>query len=367
VSVHALSTHATYRCRHAGACCTAGWRIPVDVDKQQWLGVASLVPDATGACRFYDRPSGLCQLQRDHGAAALPRACDQFPRLSLRDRRGTFVTLSHFCPTAARLLVEDTAPLRIVKNPAAFPQDRFYDALDAEQEWPPLLRPSVLCDLDTYSRWEDFLVGTFADETLSIEAQLNAVAWTAEALRSWSPSQGDLSDHADDVFARARITNRRPDIYHPFTDPAVYATVLGFVRREEAADESNQTSTDVASHPIRHWGKYAPAVARYLAAKAFGSWSAYQGRGVRTLVAELMVAETIVGIEAARRSAPLQDLTSDIMVAALGAADWLLIHSVDRAPFVQWLGRVETAAGSLTSLASSAVITSGPIATPRVR
>jgi hypothetical protein len=33
LAVRCLSIHAAYRCRDRGACCTAGWPIPVEVDR----------------------------------------------------------------------------------------------------------------------------------------------------------------------------------------------------------------------------------------------------------------------------------------------------------------------------------------------
>ena len=48
--VFALNLHANYACRHSGACCTAGWAIPVEADRQALLGGEMLLPDAHGAC-----------------------------------------------------------------------------------------------------------------------------------------------------------------------------------------------------------------------------------------------------------------------------------------------------------------------------
>src|SRR6185312_11317183 len=67
-----LSFHAGYRCRHSGACCTAGWAIPFDpteaarVESLQLTGSGRLVwksesddqayarKTSDGACSFYD-------------------------------------------------------------------------------------------------------------------------------------------------------------------------------------------------------------------------------------------------------------------------------------------------------------------------
>ena len=47
----------------------------------------------------------LCAIQRQMGHDQLPSACRHFPRVVVLDPRGTFITLSHVCPTAARMLI----------------------------------------------------------------------------------------------------------------------------------------------------------------------------------------------------------------------------------------------------------------------
>ena len=78
VRIRALSLHAKYGCRHSGACCTAGWRIPVEPATER--AVSSLISrralvsatdpferahdltvtaiDADGVCVFFERGSG---------------------------------------------------------------------------------------------------------------------------------------------------------------------------------------------------------------------------------------------------------------------------------------------------------------------
>jgi hypothetical protein len=89
-----------------------------------------------GTCLLHNPTTNLCAVHAAVGEAALPDACRHFPRIALRDARGTFVTLSHYCPTAARSLIEDT-PLAIVESPPAFPEGD-YEGLDAVAELPPL-------------------------------------------------------------------------------------------------------------------------------------------------------------------------------------------------------------------------------------
>src|SRR6478672_6417798 len=107
-----LDFHTAYRCRHAGACCQAAWPIPFDDGT-----VAAR--DADGACSFFDGITHLCAIHDRHGMHALPLTCRMFPRLVLHDARGTFISLSHFCPTAARLLFDAPGDGTIVEAPLA--------------------------------------------------------------------------------------------------------------------------------------------------------------------------------------------------------------------------------------------------------
>lgn len=92
-------------------------------------GAAAIVArTAGGDCVFYHRSSGLCVIHRDAGEDRLPSTCRHFPRLALRDGRGTFMSLTHYCPTAAAMLFRDDVPIEIVEGPAAFPPAE-YDGL----------------------------------------------------------------------------------------------------------------------------------------------------------------------------------------------------------------------------------------------
>jgi Fe-S-cluster containining protein len=183
-AVFALSIHADYRCRHSGACCTADWDVPVElplyrsldealtsgrvvpaaqadppsspliVDKDLPKDAAAMVARTpAGDCVFYHRHSGLCVIHRDLGEPMLPATCRHFPRLAVRDARGTFISLTHFCPTAAASLFRDDVAIEIVRDPAAFPEAPYEGLVITEDDWPPLLRPDVLADAESYTAW----------------------------------------------------------------------------------------------------------------------------------------------------------------------------------------------------------------------
>src|SRR5690349_18004185 len=215
-SVFALSIHADYKCRHSGACCTADWDVPVELpiyrslDERLRLGALQVAPHARellpfivepdlpedaaamlertdrGECVFFERGSRLCIVHRDAGEAALPATCRHFPRLAVADGRGTFVTLSHFCPTAASMLFRDDVALEIVERPAAFPLADYDGLTVTADDLPPLLSPSMLMDAEGYTAWERHMVRRCAADR-SPESVVASLAADAAALRSWRP------------------------------------------------------------------------------------------------------------------------------------------------------------------------------------
>jgi len=68
-----------------------------------------------GTCRFHE--GRLCAIHRQLGPRALPIACRQLPGQALRGGRGTFISLSHFCPTAAGLLFRPTCSSCTLRTP----------------------------------------------------------------------------------------------------------------------------------------------------------------------------------------------------------------------------------------------------------
>src|SRR5688500_18912005 len=214
--VFALSIHADYKCRHSGACCTADWDVPVELPIYTSLAdavdagalrvsaaAAQLAPfivepdlpdDAAamiertdrGDCVFFERGSHLCIVHRDLGEPALPSTCRHFPRVAVRDARGTFITLSHFCPPAASMLFRDDIPLRIVAAPPAFPSAGYEGLVVTEDDLPPLLTTRTLMDVDGYGAWEHHMVARCAAAT-SPESALATLVRDARGLRAWRP------------------------------------------------------------------------------------------------------------------------------------------------------------------------------------
>ena len=142
-----LNFHVGYACRHSGACCTAGWPIPVERDRVIPIqSLASrgdcswLLPDANApadvAGTLVVAPTGECVFHGVAGCgvyAARPVSCAHFPYLCLIDQRGVHVTLSHYCPTAAAMLYEDLAPIEIVEGPSPVAGFDVPEGLDARE------------------------------------------------------------------------------------------------------------------------------------------------------------------------------------------------------------------------------------------
>lgn len=142
-----LNFHLPYHCRHSGACCKAGWTIPIEPERAPFLGPGDTLPqDAGGACVFHD---GRCTVY-----AHRPMSCVHFPYVCLIDARGVHVTLSHFCPTAAALLFDHRGPIEIVEGSPPIAGLDMPEGLDARESLPPLRAPNVLMSFEEFSEWE---------------------------------------------------------------------------------------------------------------------------------------------------------------------------------------------------------------------
>ncbi len=431
--IFSLSTHAHYACAHSGACCTAGWPIPVERETYQRLrasieaghlnierrtvgadplanaqhGVADRLfvrPDTASAetpalacisddvCVFYERDRRRCAIHRQLGPAFLPVACQQFPRVSMLDGRGLFVNVSHYCPTAAALLFEDV-DVAVVESPPAFGQDFNYDPLDARGALPPLLTPSVLMDLKAYDEWERAVVALFAHGELTAEQALSAAIAFTEEVRRWTPRDGGetlrerIRDSVPDGLgtcaaalqaresAGLKTTRRRrpsslvrgswlkrgTSDQRPATrnqepgtrdeepgaraedDKAHYALVLDCVpaafRPPVSLDGLDAAYADWVAPA---WQSFRAPLKRYLAAKVFGTWLSYQGRGIRATMFSAVVALSLVRVHAALTcAAASRALDRALLTEAVRRSDELLLHLASREELARRLSGVE--------------------------
>jgi len=355
-SVYALSIHADYRCHRSGVCCSSDWDIPVelplfrsleaavangrlrpaaDVSDGQALfitepdrpdGAAAMVArTASGHCVFYHRGSGLCVIHRDRGESHLPSPCRYFPRLAVRDSRGTFISLTHYCPTAAAMLFFDAGPIEIVEGPAAFPPAD-YEGLRVDPEaWPPLLHPRMLMDLDGYSAWERHMVARCNESMLSAERVIATLWRDARALRLFKPGAGSLEAAVADLPGEA-VDEPAGVAFE--SSLLLHAEVLSAVPEDVRPEPDDAGLRDAFVRGVRlEWAAWQLPLRRYLAARAFANWTAYQGRGVLTIVRGLEAALAFVRVEAARecRNAG-RPLDADLLKQAFRATDFVLNH-----------------------------------------
>jgi Fe-S-cluster containining protein len=302
--VRSLSFHAQYRCRHAGACCSSNWPIPIEPDRLIHLrravadgrlrpeaGAAveaapSLLARVNGCCVFFDdeQPDdslapapGRCRIHAALGQDALPLACRQFPRVTVEDPRGVSVTLSHYCPTAAGLLeLDDPEPFQVMVDPPAFPAAREYVGLDARHTLPPLLRRDMLMDWDAWWECERLAVQTCAESPDS-DTALARLRGAVAAIERWSPSDGSLLGRVRDAF--------RSGVQGPPEIPAsaLVRAVLDAIPADIKPEPPSPSSPPPDS-----------VLRRLVAAHAFASWHIYQGTGLRTWLRGVEAAAALV-------------------------------------------------------------------------
>lgn len=345
MATRCLSFHAAYRCRHAGECCRAGWDVDVEPHIVEAVGAGrvaagrstpvafvaaaeggAMVPARTpsGDCGFHR--DSRCSLQAAGGERMLPSACRHFPRVYLRDARGDLLTLSHFCPTAAALLLDD-APVRIVEARPPLALDEPVEGLDAREALPPLVRPGMLADTAGYQTWEEAVVGAFLDAP-DAGAAFAAIERATEAVRGWAPAHGPLREAVAAAFG-----SPRPAVPAPRLSPAfeVVRQLTGpHPLMEVPADADARWAlidrgTDASAHRV---------IGRYLAASAFGNWIAYRGQGLRTIVAWLRACHDVLRVQAARALPPAgRTLDRDALLESIRMTDYIMVHTVDSLAF----------------------------------
>jgi hypothetical protein len=203
----------------------------------------------------------------------------------------------------------------------------------------------LLFDFADYTRWEHYVVRTLGAARLTSRQALLRIAGAAEQLRTWTPLQGSFGEWNRSVLEESHATDVSSDAadYASFTELDSFSTIASFVPAalgHIALPRDAHTQDQSLVAPL--WNDYSDVVRRYLATKAFASWTAYQARGIRTLVAELFASELVLRVEAIRAcSAASTPLDTDRLIAAIRASDLLLMHLVERSTFMAWLGRVE--------------------------
>jgi Fe-S-cluster containining protein len=344
-----LRMHARYRCRHSGACCTAGWDIPVEGPVYEVLRVhfgtsgalfetggplpegaaAVLARRPAGDCVFFERePARLCAVHRELGEDRLPTACRQFPRVVLHDARGVLISLSHYCPTAAALLL-DPHPIEIISAPPSLALRGEVEGLDARDALPPLLRRGMLSDSDGYAAWERRALETLGGDDGSADCALAKIAAATRNIQAWEPGASSLRATVDRAFdvalarepdedldadlARARVA--LASVPRGLPAPSYDGPGIGF--RQSWAAVSDWWP--VVDHPVR----------AYLAARLFGNWVAYHALGLHAVVEYLRVCRSVLKVEAALQQSRASTSPWQTVLEAIRNADLLLVHLSD--------------------------------------
>jgi hypothetical protein len=195
---------------------------------------------------------------------------------------GTSVTLSHYCPTAADLLCSGE-PVTIVTDALSFPAQGQYVGLDVREALPPLLRPDVLMDWNSWQELEAQAVDLLCNRAQTAEDGLGRLQTAVEQLRLWRPGSTSLMTAIEHAFDRAR---REPPLYRTSTDiERRVAEVLAATPNNEVGTRfpENEVGTLFPENESRPRCCTSPGVARrFLAAHAFASWAAYLGHGLRS-------------------------------------------------------------------------------------
>lgn len=327
-----LPAHAAYGCRDSGVCCSSDWEIPVEAPLHARLasaladgrlapvrgnaglvprgglpdGVASVLGRAGGRCVFHGTGPAACRLHAWGGDTAKPIACRQFPWLAVHDPRGTFVSLSHVCPTAAALL-RNAAPLVVGPLPREAPT---FEGLDVRRALPPALDGRRLADWDAVSAWEAQALDACARAREPEEVVGDLAALLAHA-RRWSAAQGPLAR-----WIAAWTPGAAGPRWEP--DPALDAIVRA------AVPAPLDVPLPVPLGRAPGWGEGGTLVRRYLAARLVACWPLHHGEGLATVVAYAAALLSVIAIERSRRAGIARD--DEMVIGAIAETDRLAVH-----------------------------------------
>jgi hypothetical protein len=238
----------------------------------------------------------------------------------------------------------------VVESPRGF-SERIYEGMNGSGVWPPLVRPGVLFDLRSYDRWERFMLAALSREQAA-DAALTEIASAAERLRTWTIAAGRFDSYAEHVLSSRATTDSIVDrLYRDYASHEAVRRVLAAVPSELLNAFEPRVAGSIGFDLVErefeqwvgpHWEQWSEPVRRYLASKAFAAWTAYDGHGVRTLVAELLTAYRVLKAETARCCAERRrKVDRETLQEAVRAADLLLVHLADRPEMVRWFNEVE--------------------------
>ncbi len=221
------------------------------------------------------------------------------------------------------------------------------ESLDAREGWPPLLRPGVLAGFEAYDRWESSLISDFLRPAVvgpaSLGASLvSACQWT-DLIRAWGPRDGALPVLVHQTLRmRSRWQGRgAPDSPDALND-LLYDLIERIPEPWKPTDWPDGLTDVWIGGDMMTRRAADGALARYLAVRLIGSWVAYHGRGLRSVVASLVSSFGLASLALTRNGQGV--VTFGRMTSAIRAADWIQLHLLDREAWAAWCSASEDAA-----------------------
>lgn len=303
-----------------------------------------LATDSAGRCALYHADTlpaataGRCAIHSQLGASALPQACRQFPRVAVLRPGSTALSLSHFCPTATRLLEGGSDGVEVVEAPASLLVEPL-EGLDLRSTTvPPLLRPDAAFSWAAFEVWERFVVSQLTDSRLPIPRALARVIWCAEMLRQWRLGQGPLEDCSTRILDDSSHEARAGGAWDVSLAGAVRA--YDFVRGTVPADiRPPRLPPDERAwrHAVELWRSSPRPWRRYLAARFWASWVVHDSAGLRSAVRWLLLVNDVLLVELS--GGPT--VSNHSLVEAIRRSDLLLVHLLDPATMARRLSELE--------------------------
>jgi hypothetical protein len=144
-------------------------------------------------------------------------------------------------------------------------------------------------------------------------------------LRTWRPGVESLAE-AVAALPRDVVAGSVPETVESSLE--AFRGVITAVP-DEFRPEPDEAGLDFAYREwVRPaWSSFAMPLRHYIAAKSFANWTAYQGRGVASIVRGLEAAVSLVRVEAARECREAgRMLDAALMLEAFRSADFSLNH-----------------------------------------
>ena len=186
----------------------------------------------------------------------------------------------------------------------------------------------MLWGWDALTVWERGILALL--ERRGAEPALSAVAHGARQLERWRPG-GDLTlEHATRSALDAAAIEAGPHwIDIDALDSLARQAAPGGLSRHPAPSDRTAADRELVEPA---WEGLGPLIVRYLAARTVANAVGYHSTSATVWAASLDTAYGVLRTEAARHAARADRvLDADLLVAAAGAADRLLVHRVDAA------------------------------------